>query len=235
MSYFCKYCKKEYQSKKALVQHEIRCVENKNHIPLCSNVGIEDLSISDKKLLAHYVHLYPNEYKKFYAIHIAEHINSELKKYDIARLAKIDTLNDLVQLDEEIQIKDGTWSCPICGLHIKDMGTHIKSVHLISWNDFVKEYNWNGPKVYFSESHRNNLSINKINYYNNTERGVKARQELSIKYSGNNNPACKDEVKLKISKSRKGQHMSIKNKENISKSTTSGLYSKNAKSYGYTF
>lgn len=235
MSYFCKYCKKECTNKNALAQHEIRCTENKNHIMLCSNVNVDDLSDSDKKLLLHYTYLYPKAYHDFYTIHKDSYAGVPLKKYDIVRLAKIATLKDLIKLDEEIQIKDGTWSCPICGLHIKDMGAHVKSVHLISWDDFVKKYNWKGTKICFSETRRDNLSKNKLNYYNNTEAGIKAKQELSKRYKGNNNPACRDDVKLKISNSRKGQHMSIKNKENISKSTTSGLYSKKAKSYGYTF
>ena len=183
MGYFCRYCKKEYATKIALAQHEIRCLENKNHISLCSNVSVDDLSASDKNLLLHYIHLYPKAYNDFYAAHKNSYVGMKLKKYDITRLSKIATLKDLIELDEEIQIKDGTWSCPICGLHIKDMGAHVKSVHLISWDAFVKKYNWKGTKIYFSETYRNNLSKNKLNYYNNTENGIKEYLDVEKEFN----------------------------------------------------
>lgn len=235
MDYICKYCGKILNNKNALTQHEIRCTKNDAHIDRCQNVTVDDLSEAEKKLLAHYVFLYPDEYKLIYKANVDKYVGYSKKIYDARRLAKKDTLKALIAIDEEIQIKDGTWSCPICGLHIKDMGAHVKSVHNMLWDDFVKEYNWTGTKIYFSETYRSNLSKNKTNFYNNTEKGLKAKQELSAKFSGENNPACRDDVKLKISKSRIGQHISTKNKELVSKSTSSGLYSENAKSYGYTF
>lgn len=231
----CKYCGKEYETTNSLVQHEIRCIKNDNHINLRANTDFEDLSVEDKKLLGHYIFLYPDRYNDILNKMKLHYAGCGLKKYDIAKLAKKDTLQELIKIDEEIQIKDGTWSCPICGLHIKDMGAHIKSIHHLKWEEFKLNYNWNLPKIYFSETYRNNLSKNKLNYYNNTVEGLSARVLLSKKFSGSNNPACRDDVKLKISKAHMGQHMSIKNKQNISKSTVGGLYSDSAMSYGYTF
>lgn len=235
MEYTCKYCNKICKNKNSLAQHEIRCLNNPNHIRLNSNTDLEDLSKEDKKLLSHYTFLYPEEYKNIYYEYKQKYINTGSKTYDACKLAKIQTLKELIRIDEEIQIEDGTWACPICGLHIKDMGTHVKIIHNLNWDYFVTKYNWSGTKIYFSESYRNNLRNNKLNYYNNTEAGLEAKKILSEKFSGENNPACRDDVKLKISKSRIGQHISIKNKQNISKSTTGGLYSENSKSYGYTF
>lgn len=186
-------------------------------------------------MLDHYIFLYSDKYKASLCEYEKVYIEKGYKVYDARRLAKKDVLSYLIKIDEEIQIKDGTWACPICGLHIKDMGAHVKSAHCMKWEDFVLDYSWKGSKIYFSASYRENLRKNKLNFYNNTKRGQEYRAEQSKKYSGLNNPACRDEVKLKISRSRRGQHMSIKNKELVSKSEKNGLYSDNAKSYGYTF
>lgn len=200
-----------------------------------NNATVGNLTDSESNLLKHYIFLYPNEYKEIYQECVDKYRSIVKYRYEAIRLAKKEALKRLIEIDEVIQIQDGTWCCPICGLHIKDMGAHVKSVHGLTWDVFVKTYEWTGTKIYFSETYRKNLSINKKNFYNNTDAGAIAKQELSKKFSGNNNPACRDDVKLKISKSRMGQHVSSKSKGAVSESTNSGLYSNNAKSYGYTF
>lgn len=129
MEYTCKYCNKICKNKNSLAQHEIRCLNNPNHIRLNANTDLEDLSKEDKKLLSHYTFLYPEEYKNIYSEYKQKYINDGFKIYDACKLAKIQTLKELIKIDEEIQIEDGTWACPICGLHIKDMGTHVKTIH----------------------------------------------------------------------------------------------------------
>lgn len=193
------------------------------------------LSSAQIKLLNHYSFLYQQQYRELRDVYINKYKEDGFNLREARQLAKVDVLHDLIAIDGPIQIADGTWSCPICGLHIKDMGAHVKQIHGLQWDDFIQQYNWTGSKIYFSDTYRNNLRHNKLNYYNNTPEGLAARKLLSQKYSGENNPACRDDVKLKITKSKTGQHMSIKNKQNISKSATSGLYSDKAKSYGYTF
>lgn len=195
-----------------------------------------NIDLNNKKLLQHYIYLYNDQFiylRNKYFIELRQLLNYNDK--DIRKLAVIKAFKELIDIDENIQINDGTWACPICGLHIKDMGAHVKSIHDLDWKNFKKQYNWLNTKIYFSKTYKENLSKNKIHYYNETEQGLQARQALSKKFSGKNNPACRDDVKLKISKSKLGQHISSKNKYKISKSETSGLYSENAKSFGYTF
>lgn len=229
MDHYCKYCNNKFKSVRSLYNHENICESNPN-----LNFDII-ISKQEENLIGHYYFLYQDDFIKLRDDYIIKYKNQGYSRRNANILAKKDALKDIIEKDEKIQIDDGTWECPICGLHIKDMGAHIKNVHNIRWDDFTALYNWDGPKVYFSKSYRQNLSKNKKHFYNETEKGALAKKELSEKYSGDKNPACRDEVRLKISKSRLGQYMSIKNKQNISKSTTSGLYSDDARSYGYTF
>ena len=225
----CKHCGQVSRSEEAYNDHQKICKKNPK---------INGLSPEEKQLLNHYRYLYPDVYTHLYTETSNKYLMTEreAKGYSYALAhAKRDVLEKLIALDEPKQIANNVWSCPICNLHIKDMGAHVIKVHNKPWDEFVSEYSWDSPKIFYDDDHRKNLHKNKIHYYNETDAGAQRKKLQSENFSGNNNPACRDEVKLKISESRKGQHMSIKNKENISKSTTSALYSKNAKSYGYTF
>ncbi len=200
---------------------------------MCLNCEISDKGL--RKLLNHYVYLYPeinNKYRpEFY------------KKYRALGYSQSKSIqccnNELLELyiekDEPLQIIDGTWACPICGLHIKDMSSHVKNVHELTWDTFVKTFNWKGSKIYFSETYRQNLRDNKLNFYYNTSEGELWRNDLGRRVSGNSNPTCRDDVKLKISKARKGKHLQIKDRARVSASTNTGIYSPKAKSYGYIF
>lgn len=229
MKYICKYCNKELSSIRKLQEHEKVCQSNPNILFDSSSLQF------NQKLYSHYYFLYKDKMMIFKNKKYLEYKNKGYNRINSLLLSKIDTLSYIIKYDEEIQINDGTWACPICGLHIKDMCAHIEKVHEMSWDEFVSKYEWKGTKIYFSDNYRKNLRQNKLNYYNNTIEGAKAKVLLSKKFSGQNNPACRDDVKLKISKSRTGQHMSLKNKQNISKSIIGGLYSDNSRSYGYTF
>ena len=74
MDYICKYCGKILNNKNALTQHEIRCTKNDAHIDRCQNVTVDDLSEAEKKLLAHYVFLYPDEYKLIYKANVDKYV-----------------------------------------------------------------------------------------------------------------------------------------------------------------
>ena len=233
--YICRYCSRVCKNSNSLAQHEVRCKENPNHIELDPYSKAPTLSAEEEALFPHYYYLYQDEYSKYCEEYKQYYIFSGYRKVDAFRLAKKDALHHIIEIDEEKQLQDGVWQCPVCGLHIKDMAAHVKRVHQMGWEDFVSKHTWKGGKVQFLDTHKERLSLNKLNYYNNTPEGYVARTLLSEKYKGDNNPACRDDVRLKISKARLGQHMTTKNKEKISSCTTGGLYSEAAPSYGYTF
>ena len=234
MNFICEFC-----GRKSRAEHSYQ-----NHIAICKanpNFGLKGefkrngLSEKDKRLLAHYRHLYPELYKDLYSKIVPEY-KLDYGAYGAIKLGKELILKKLIEVDEPIQIANHVWECPICHLHIKDMGAHIEKVHNMQWDAFCIEYSWNNPRIFCDENHRENLSKNKKYYYNETEAGIKRRKQQSIANSGLNNPACRDDVKLKISRSRKGKSfLSKQSRYNISKSTNNGIYSSNARSYGYTF
>lgn len=91
--------------------------------------------------------------------------------------------------------------CEICGYECQNLSQHLKVKHNVDFQDYKIEYNYNGPKSYFSEDHKKNLSINKKKFYDETERGKELKEKASILYSGDGNPAKRKDVREKISKS----------------------------------
>ena len=73
------------------------------------------------------------------------------------------------------------FECPICNKIVGGLADHVMSKHHMDWKLFCKEYNWIWGGSYITEEHRKNLSINKKNFYNNTERGLELREEQSKK------------------------------------------------------
>ena len=57
------------------------------------------------------------------------------------------------------------FTCPICGKKFGGLKDHVRSKHDISWEDFVKKYNWIYGGMYFSADHKKNLSFNKKKFY----------------------------------------------------------------------
>ena len=236
--YYCKFCNKECKNLRSLSQHESLCSENPNRRER-KITTVPDLTREERSLWCHYYYLYTDKYRELYqkkkAEFNAERNHTHYTACDIIRLTKKAVIQDLIAYDEPLQISEGVWECPICGLHWKDMGTHIERVHNLEWESFILKYGWEGSRVFFSEDHRDNLSKNKKYYYNCTEQGKERRKLQSQQVSGGKNPACRDEVRLKISRRAKGRRVSLKNRYNVSKSTSSGLYSENAHSCGYIF
>jgi predicted transcriptional regulator len=125
-----------------------------------------------------------------------------------------------IKAEKRRETKEG-YICPICNKKYRNLSQHIEITHKIKWEDFIISYNWEFDKAYFSDSHKNNLSVNKQYFYDNTSRGQECKIEQSIRSSGENNPACKLEVRQKISDSRKknGCTMTDQGKENVSYSS----------------
>lgn len=231
MDIICKFCQRKCRSLETLERHLPACKSNPNY----KMQGIEKLTTAERALSYHYQHLYRDKYRELY-YELLPKFRENFPRYISIHYTKREVLNQLIAIDEPIQIENGVWSCPICGLHIKDMGAHVEKVHELSWEVFIDSYNWKDSRIFCDANHRANLSANKLHYYNETEEGAIRKKLQSIQNSGENNPACRDEVKLKISNSRKGKcFLSKESRYNISKSTDRGLYSKNARSYGYMF
>ena len=90
--------------------------------------------------------------------------------------------------------------CAICGFETNLLYYHINCSHKdITWEDYCKKFNNDiNIKSYFTEEHKKMLSVNKKKFYD-SDRGLKERERLSKKFSGENNPACNPEVRKKIS------------------------------------
>lgn len=234
----CKYCGRVSRSEKAYNNHQKICKKNPNFGEKLKS-KLNGLSIEEKRLLNHYAYLYPDIYAELYAELFNRYLTAErdAKGYYYAlNQAKRDALEKLIAIDEPKQIANKVWSCPICSLHIKDMGAHVTKIHNKKWDDFVLEYSWTSPKIFCDEKHRKNLSENKKHYYNETDAGAQRKRLQSENNSGDKNPAKRYDVRLKISESRKGKgYMSAACKYHVSKATDRGLYSENAKSFGYRF
>jgi hypothetical protein len=91
--------------------------------------------------------------------------------------------------------------CKICNKIFINFSQHIELSHNMSFDNYIELYNYKGPKSFVTEEHKYNLSKNKLIFYNETERGKELKKEQSDKISGRNNPACRDDVRSKISRS----------------------------------
>lgn len=125
-----------------------------------------------------------------------------------------------IEAKKKKEPKEG-YICPICDRKCRNLSQHIEITHRIKWDDFAIDYNWNLDKAYFSDSHKECLSANKQNFYDNTTRGQECKDEQSIRSSGENNPACRLDVRQKISDSRikDGCTMTDQGRENVSYSS----------------
>lgn len=119
------------------------------------------------------------KFKNGYSIHMKKVHNIDINKKDAVLVPKI--------------------RCNICNTDVNNLTYHLKYKHNINVEDYKKEFNYEGPLLIFSETHKNNLSKNKKAFYNESERGLELKRELSKKVSGDNNPGCDPIVKKKIS------------------------------------
>ena len=94
------------------------------------------------------------------------------------------------------------FTCPICQKKLNNIREHANLTHNLEWKDFCEQYSWDESKgFYITDKHRENLSKNKRDFYQNTERGKELREIQSI-LSSTNNPSKDPKVKEKIMHSR---------------------------------
>ena len=198
-------------------------------------VGDVGFTREEYYLFSHYRYLFDKQYGGILETLKKERGEDFYRGRKGRTLLKRDALRLMISQEEEIQIKEGVPQCPLCGLHIKDMGAHVEKVHGESWEIFKKNFNWIYPRIFYTEQHRYNLSENKKHFYNETEAGASLKKQQSEKVSGEKNPACRDEVKLKISRGRMGKGQTLKAREAVSSNIKCGVFSDNAKSFGYVF
>lgn len=149
----------------------------------------------------------------------------------------LDLLPEMTEYANAEAAKDGIPPCPECGRRIAFMSKHVKHCHKdLTWEEFVKKHNWQYGKLFYTEKHRSQLSVNKSNFYHNTQEGIEAREHLKVKFSGENNPASRPEVRLKISNSRKGYRMTKDQREKCSEYNSINFIknTNHAPSRGYT-
>lgn len=149
----------------------------------------------------------------------------------------IDFLLELLEREEDNKPIDEKGNlCPICNKSWINMKTHVKKEHNLGWNEFVEKYNYSKESLKFTNSHKNKLSNNKKKFYGSS-RGKELKNIQSEKVKGNKNPACREEVKLKISLKRQGQPLPRVTREKNSLVTSKRLLENplSVKSLGYTF
>lgn len=91
--------------------------------------------------------------------------------------------------------------CKICNKYYINFSQHVELKHKINFVEYRKKYNYNGKETFVTKEHKENLSKNKKIFYNETKRGAQLKEEQSNKISGKNNPACRFDVREKISRS----------------------------------
>lgn len=147
--------------------------------------------------------------------------------------------DDILRLLEEEEDskpeEEKGYKCPICGETWIYLGSHVKNAHGLSWSDFQEKYNFHDPKVKVTPSHRQKLSDNKKIYYQ-SEEGLRRKEVQREFISGKKNPACRPEVREKISEACKGRQVPNFVKEINSLRMTEYLRSPSASwSRGYTY
>lgn len=101
--------------------------------------------------------------------------------------------------------------CPICSEEFLSLSNHVIQTHKISWDSFIKQYDWTGPGHKVSESTKQKLSEGKTAYYA-SEEGQKRKKIQSEAMAGEKNIARNDEIRKKISLSCMGRKLSDKAK-----------------------
>lgn len=164
-----------------------------SHIPFIHRISIEDF----KKSYPEVKRLQLNLRKK--GEYICDYCG---KQFDYKNCLQIHIKHfhkdNFVKLDK---YKPGhrKFICEVCNKKTNQLYNHVLLKHQINWDDYCDKYHWDGSiKSYFSEDHINTLSVNKKFFYS-TERGLQLREEQSVLYSGDGNPAKNTEVRAKIS------------------------------------
>jgi len=179
----CPICHQKMKNLKMhlFYKHKMRMDEFHSQYP---NFGPTQITVTQKKQKCQYC----NDDKLYSPSGLGTHI---------AYIHKNIKRNDPKNKTKKYIKKEG-YLCPICGLVFKNFSQHVELTHKLEWDKFVKKYNWVDDKAFVSHKHRQNLSINKKEFYQ-TEKGKKLRRQQSIQTSGQGNMIYLPGVRDKIS------------------------------------
>jgi hypothetical protein len=221
----CEYCGKECTNKRSLGAHkknqhrELQLIEFEKRKEIIEKERKEDVicMICGEKLDSvnqHVFYKHGVKLKDYKLLYPNAKLQKDKRKKEILNCPycnKVYSFNNCLALHikkehEEHYIKKSSENkdgikCEICNKKFVGFSQHVELSHDMSFNEYIEKFNYAGPKCFVTKEHRDNLSKNKIIFYNETERGLELKKEQSEKISGKNNPACRDEVRAKISRS----------------------------------
>ena len=125
-------------------------------------------------------------------------------------------------------------TCPICGVSYVTMKSHVEKAHNMIWEEFIKQYEFKGNKISRSEETKRKLSETKKAYYDSPQ-GAEYKKIQSAKISGDKNPACRPDVRDKISRACMGRPCPRKAKESNSKAGINKIINNELSSSGYFY
>lgn len=164
------------------------------HCPEC-NKGLKRISGLQEHCLSHGINL--PSHKDFYGDQIQNedykcpYCDLLFKNYRGLQVhLSMKHKEEYINLKKEKERKEG-FECPICGKIVAGIADHVRYTHHVEWEDFCEQYNWIYGGLYFSESHRKNLSLNKKYFYNNTPRGKELRQTQFKNLPHTTSPNCR--------------------------------------------
>lgn len=89
--------------------------------------------------------------------------------------------------------------CEICNKYYINFSQHVELAHNMDFEQYRVDFNYKDLRTFVTEEHKQNLSENKLNFYNNTEKGSLLKERQSVAMTGDKNPACREGVRAKIS------------------------------------
>lgn len=142
----------------------------------------------------------------------------------------------LEEKEKSKNIEEQGYICPLCNQTWINIEAHVRKDHNLSWEEFLRETGFSGDKVRFTENHKKKLSKNKLEFYSSKE-GLELREFQRLSVLGDKNPACRDDVRQKISSSCMGRKLSKHHIEINSKRTAERFFydEMGNKSFGYFF
>lgn len=145
-------------------------------------------------------------------------------------------LNLFEEEESKKPIEEQGDECPLCGIRTTQMQSHVKNEHGLTWEEFISQTGFTGGKCVQTPNHRKQTSEKKYAYYRRPE-GLEYKKLQSEMFKGDKNPACRPEVRDKISRSRLGQKSPRKTREVNSKKGAERLLNgeNQLKSLGYFF
>lgn len=143
----------------------------------------------------------------------------------------VDKLEDVEAAKDE---DEQGYICPICNKAWVTLGAHIRRDHKLSWDDFIEQYHFTGCRIKATEAHKAALSQNKKDYYA-SEKGLERKKVQSTAISGLNNPACREDIRKKISDACQGRKVSDHLKEINSQKMSDRLSNRKDFSRGYSY